>query len=300
MAGLDAREISRNGTPIIAVKESGPLVASFVVTSDAPGCRSLTREVRVVAGTNRVDVVNTIDKKMVRNKESVHFGFPFAVPEAVTRIDLGFAVIRPEADQLPGSCKDYFSAQRWVDVSNQDYGVTLTVLEAPLVEVGDLNSELPSPRNPYWKTSTGSSSRLASYVMNNYWHTNYKAEQEGISSYRYSIIPHGQYNQVEVMRAGIERSQPLVTRRIAAGAPVPAALFGVTPRNIIVSYLKPLDAGRGYVVRLFNAGGSPEVAKLKFAGGTRSVYMSSPAEERGLKVDEVSIPGYGIVTVRVE
>ena len=44
MAGLDARETVRNGKPSITVKERGPLVASFVVTSDAPGCNSLTRE----------------------------------------------------------------------------------------------------------------------------------------------------------------------------------------------------------------------------------------------------------------
>jgi len=81
---------------------------------------------------------------------------------------------------------------------------------------------------------------------------------------------------------------------------VPAALFEVMPRSILVSYLKPLGGGRGHVVRLFNAGGSPQVARLTFAGGTRSVYMSSPAEERGVKVDDVRIPGYGIVTVRVE
>jgi alpha-mannosidase len=300
MAGLDAREAVRNGRPSITVKERGPLVASFVAVSDAPGCNSLTREIRMVSGAGRVDVINTIDKKMVRTKESVHFGFPFSVPEAVTRIDLGFAVIRPEADQLPGSCKDYFSAQRWADVSNQDYGVTLTVSEAPLVEVGDLNSELPSPRNPYWKTSAGSSPRLASYVMNNYWHTNYKADQEGVSSYHYSILPHGQYNQVDVMRAGIERSQPFVVRQVEARVPKPAALFEVVPRNILVSYLKPVNGGHGYIVRLFNAGGSPETAMLTFTGGPRSIYMSSPAEEKGKKVAAVDIPANGIVTVRVE
>jgi len=300
VSGLDAQEAARNGKPSIVVKERGPLVASFLVTSDAPGCKSLTREVRLISGMGRVDVINTIEKQRVRTKEAVHFGFPFAVPGGVVRIDLGFAVIRPEADQLPGSCKDYFCAQRWVDVSNQDYGVTLTVSEAPLIEVGDLNSELPSPRNPYWKTSQRSSSRLASYVMNNYWHTNYKADQDGVSSYHYSMQPHGLYNQANAMRLGIERSQPLVVRQVRASQPEPETLFGVIPANVIVTYVKPVHGGGGHLVRLFNAGGAPEVAKLTFGTAKKSVYLSGPSEERGKKVETISIPANGIVTVRVE
>jgi hypothetical protein len=247
-----------------------------------------------------VDVINTIDKKKVRTKEAVHFGFPFAVPEGVVRIDLGFGVIRPEADQLPGSCKDYFSAQRWVDVSNQDYGLTLTVSEAPLVEVGTLHSELPSPRNVDWRTLQWSSPHLASYVMNNYWHTNYKADQEGVSTYHYSLIPHGLFNQAGVIRTGIERSQPLIVRQVATSEPKPAAPFDVSPASIMVTYVKPLDGGKGYLVRLFNAGGSPEIARLVVAGKVKSVYMSNPWEERGETVDAIRMPANGIVTVRIE
>jgi hypothetical protein len=300
VSGLDAREALKSGTPSIAIKERGPLVASFVVTSEAPGCNALRREVRVISGMGRVEVINTIDKRKVRTKEAVHFGFPFAVPEGVVRIDLGYGVIRPEADQLPGSCKDYFSAQRWVDVSNQVYGVTLTVAEAPLVEVGEMHSELPSPRNVNWRKSQWSSSRLASYVMNNYWHTNYAAEQGGVSSYHYSILPHGLYNQQDVVRKGVERSQPLVIRQVGTEEGTPKPLFGLTPGGIIVTYVKPMSAGRGYLVRLFNAGGSPEAARFTFGDGAKSVYMSNPLEEKGEPVDAITLPANGIATVRIE
>ena len=300
VSGLDAREALTNGKATVSIKERGPLVASFVVTSSAPGCKALTRELRVVSGMGRVDVINTIDKQKVRSKEAVHFGFPFVVPEGVVRIDLGFGVIRPEADQLPGSCKDYYSAQRWVDVSNQDYGITLTVAEAPLVEVGEMHSELPSPRNVNWKKSQSPSSRLASYVMNNYWHTNYKADQEGVSTYHYSIVPHGLFNQGNAMRTGIERSQPLIVRQVGKDDPRPNSLFEVSPRSVIASYVKPVSGGNGYLVRLFNAGGSPEVATFTVGGKPKSVYLSNPWEERGKLVEAITLPANGIVTVRVE
>jgi alpha-mannosidase len=300
VSGLDAREALKAGKTTVAIKERGPLVASFVAASDAPGCNSLTREVRMVSGMGRVDLINTIDKQKVRSKEAVHFGFPFAVPEGVVRIDLGFGVIRPESDQLPGSCKDYFSAQRWVDVSNQEYGMTLTVAEAPLVEVGELHNELPSPRNVEWRTTQCSSPHLASYVMNNYWHTNYKADQEGVSTYHYSLIPHGLYNQAGVTRTGIERSQPLIARLVTANDMKPASPFEVSPGGIIVTYVKPINDGHGYLVRLFNCGGSPEVARLTLAGKAKSMYLSNPWEEKREAINAIDMPAYGIVTVRIE
>jgi len=300
VSGLDAREAQRNGAVTIMVKERGPLVASFLVESDAPGCNTLQREIRLVNGSQRVDVINTLDKKRIRTKEAVHFGFPFAVPEGMVRIDLGFGVIRPEADQLPGSCKDYYSAQRWVDVSNQEYGVTLTVCEAPLVEVGEKHSELPSPRNVAWRRTQGTSSTIFSYVMNNYWHTNYKADQEGIGTYHYSLHPHGLYNQADAMRAGIERSQPLVIRAAATGQPKRPSLLTITPSSVLVTYLKPVYGGRGHIVRLYNAGGRPEEAKISLGNSAQSVYRSSPFEEKGDIVNTVSLPANGIITLRIE
>lgn len=299
VAGLDAREALRSEHPSIAPGERGPLVASLVVTSGAPGCNSLRREYRVVSGLGRLEVINTIDKRKVRTNEAVHIGFPFAVPGGTMRVDLGLAVIRPEADQLPGSCKDYYSAQRWADVSNQDYGVTLAVSEAPLVEMGELHSELPAPRNVDWKTFRPYSSHLASYVMNNYWYTNYKADQEGVSTYHYTILPHGLYNQADVVRSGIERSQPLVVRSASSGEAEPAPPFALSPGGIIVTYLKPVRGGKACIVRLLNAGGAPETATFSFGGSKKSVYMSSLREERGERVNEITLPANGIATLLV-
>ena len=300
VAGLDAREALRSGPPSIAVGERGPLVASIVVTSDAPGCNSFRREYRLVHGLGRLDVVNTIDKRAVRTNEAVHIGFPFNVPGGTMRVDLGLAVIRPEADQLPGSCKDYYSAQRWADVSNQDFGVTLTVSEAPLVEMGDLHSELPAPRNVDWKTFTPYSSHLASYVMNNYWYTNYKADQAGVSTYHYSIIPHALFNQARIGRTGIERSQPLVVRAVRPGEPKLRVPFMLSPGGIIVTALEPAAHGRALLVRLLNAGGAPGTTSLAFPGGKGAAYMSGLDAARGAPVKEIRLPANGIAIVLVE
>jgi alpha-mannosidase len=102
------------------------------------------------------------------------------------------------------------------------------------------------------------------------------------------------------MRTGIERNQPLIARLVATDEVKPTSPFEVSPGGIIVTYVKPVDAGRGYLVRLFNAGGSPEVARLTFAGKAKSIYLSNPWEEKGEAVESIRMPANGIVTVRIE
>jgi len=96
------------------------------------------REVRVVHGLDRVELLNLVDKQAVRAKEGAHFGFGFNVPDGTMRMDMGWTVVRPELDQLPAACKNSISVQRWVDISNDRFGVTWASVDAPLIEVGGL------------------------------------------------------------------------------------------------------------------------------------------------------------------
>jgi alpha-mannosidase len=298
--GFDSRDTRRVGSSTVRIKEQGPLLASLLVTSNAPGCNRLEREIRVVHGLERVDLINTIDKQKVRTGEAVHVAFPFNVPAGVVRIDLGFGIVRPEADQLAGACKDFYSAQRWVDVANQAYGVLFTVNEAPLVEVGSLHNELPMSRNLDWKKAQEPSSTIYSYVMNNYWYTNYKADQEGVSSYSYSLQPHRIFRPAEAVRRGMERSQPLVVHPVATGESHHPSLFRIASENVVASAVYPSAKGKGIVVRLYNAGAMPEETRLAPADSQKAVYRSSPFEEKGERLERITLPAYGIVTVRIE
>ena len=47
-------------------------------------------------------------------------------------MDVPFGIVRPELDQIPSACKNWFSVNRWVDVSNDQLGVTWVTLDAPL------------------------------------------------------------------------------------------------------------------------------------------------------------------------
>ncbi len=101
---------------------------------------SAARFASLTAWTASTSSTCSIRKPCVE-KESVHLGFAFNVPNGVMRMDIPWAVVRPEIDQMPGACKNWFPVGRWVDVSNRECGVTWATLDAPMVEVGGLTAE---------------------------------------------------------------------------------------------------------------------------------------------------------------
>ncbi len=303
LPGSDLKDLQRNGPPRITVKERGPLVAALLIESDAPGCKRLLREVRVVDGLDCVEIINTVDKLPVRAKEGVHFGYGFNVPDGTVRMDVGWAVVRPELDQIPASCKNWFSVQRWVDISNDRFGVTWSPVDAPLVEVGGITANLiGSQTNPdVWIQHLEPSQTIYSWVMNNHWHTNYRAEQEGRTFFRYAIRPHKGFAAEDAAKFGVACSQPLLVA--PASGPTPAKpRLSLSSDRVVVTAFKPSDDGRASIVRLFGVSGRAEKVKLTWANpAPGQVWLSDTSEQPREKAGAwVEVPGWGIVTLRAE
>jgi hypothetical protein len=166
-------------------------------------------EVRLVEGLPRLDLVNTISKAWVLEPEAVLFAFPFGLERPEVWIDAPFGPFRPEIDQLPGASKNYLSTQRWVDLSDRNIGVTVATLDAPLVQLGEIRTD---PIVYGWMKTLESSATLYSYVMNNYWETNYRAAQDDEITVRYSLRPHEGFREEEARRFGLEHARPLIHR----------------------------------------------------------------------------------------
>ncbi|HYG36356.1 MAG TPA: glycosyl hydrolase-related protein, partial [Clostridia bacterium] len=303
LPGSDLKGLQRNGAPRIRVKENGPLVASLLVETDAPGCKRLLREVRVVEGLDRVEIINLVDKLPVRLKEGVHFGYGFNVPRGLIRMDVGWAQVRPELDQIPAACKNWFSVQRWVDISNDRYGVTWSPVDAPLVEVGGITANLVgSQTDPrVWIQHLEPSQSIYSWVMNNHWHTNYRAEQEGPTVFRFAIRPHQTFKPEQAAQFGVACSQPLIPLKASGKRPLHSRLE-LSNEKVLVTALKPSDDGKGWIVRLFGASGTSQKVRLSWSSPAPQHLWLSDTSERPKQeiVRAIEVPAWGIVTIRAE
>ncbi|MCW3061430.1 MAG: glycoside hydrolase, partial [Capsulimonas sp.] len=230
------------------------------------GGKSLSRVIQVVDGLDEIRIADTIDKLPVYpDEEAVHFGFNFHVPGSTIRMDMPFSVVRPDIDQTPHANKSVYPVGRWVDVSNDTVGVTCATLDSPMMQIGAIT--LPREAWGDWRKTSQPGSAIYWNVMNNYWHTNYKAYQNGPVTFRYVLRPHGKYDQTAAQQFGIAQSQPLIVAPVSATQP--DAKLGLTISNdaVLVTACHPAEDGIGWIVRLYN--GSDHAQKVT-AGWTGS------------------------------
>lgn len=295
LQGDDVKHLGQSGRATVTVEDPGPLVVTLRVESSAPLCNSLVRRIRLAADQEFLELANTVDKQRAAYaanadakgrrpvlKESVQFAFPFDIDQGQLTVDIPLAKMRPELDQLPGSCKNWMPVGRWVDVSNEKHGVTWVTLDAPLIEVGGITAtKLNSQTDPeVWMRHLDPTQTFFSWVMNNHWGTNYRAWQEGPVTFRYALRPHQGANTAEASRFATGLSQPL----LVASPSTPHAhepLLSIEPADVLVQELKPSDDGKAWIVRLFNASDAMVNVRLTWSARAkvRSLSRSDLAEQ---------------------
>ena len=327
--GSDTSKVERARVKRISVKEKGPLVASLLVELDAPGCNSLTQEIRVTLNQVAVEIINRMDKARLpkgnnyfESKESVSFGFPFNVPGGELRMDTPFGIFTPRTQQLPGACKNWLTAGSWVAAVNEPFGMVLMMPDTPLVQAGGLSANLLNSQGDptTWRKTIEPTQAVYPWVMNNHWGTNYRAYQEGPAEFRFVVC---EYNRThssgdkDSVRTAMEYAEPVVVMP-ATGAPPngdppfvrlinPSPITTEDGRSIViesgavvVTGFKPSDDGKARILRLFNPEDAAEV-KLEWRTPQR-VFMSGVDEKAGREVtgEVIRLRKFELVTLRVE
>jgi alpha-mannosidase len=286
----------------ITIVETGPVVGELRVTSKAAGCRSVVRSVRLVAGQPSVEFSNIVDKLPLLPKDGVHFGFSFSVPEATTRVDIPWSIMRLEQDQWPAANRAWIAAQHFVDISNGSAGITWCSLDAPLFESGSITANNTADwdgKGDVWPARLDPSSTIYSWVMNNHWFTNTPLTQDGPVEFRYRLLLHGPYDAMTAYRFGVEQSQPLVP--LAANlAPTSLPPIAVQNERVAATILKSVDGGKGMIVRLRSFSDNAEAVQLSWPGRTpKSVRICDRGEAPGAQeaLQNVTVPARDFITL---
>jgi len=286
-----------NKKPDMRIKENGPIVKSYIIKSDAPGCENLTREIQIIKGINRIDIINSLDKKDIRIQEGVHFVFPFNVPDGKVRISNAWNYYQPEVEQLPGSNKNFFSANRWVDISNENYGATWVSVDAPLIELDHITMD---EIDYGWVKEVAQTQTIISYVMNNYWETNYKASQSGEVTFKYSIYPHRVFDPVQSEKWGIEQCQPLIPIASSRFKPVFKPSFDFISVNTIITSIKPVGE-KALLLRLYNPSAENDFVGFKMNKESRNIYLAGTFGKIIKQVNKkIEISAHGIVNIVIK
>jgi len=301
--------------------ESGPVYGSLIVSSQNTGCPQVTQEIILYDKIKRIDIFNRVLRDSTPLLE-VYFAFPFLMNNPHFQFEGSNSVIEPLKDQFPGSNSDYYTMQHWADVSNEKIGITLSSIEAPIIEFGGLWSGYvsyahhgvtpPGFGHEFKKSGEFTKGYMYSYIMNNNFRTNFENIQVTDTLFRYSITTHqGNWKQGQAHDFGWAISNPLIPICINGkkkGKLKKSISFcQVDKANVLLSTLKKAEDGNGIIIRLIETEGknTTTTLTLPFISITQ-VYQTNLVEENerllSAQKHEVTAPikAFGITTIRVK
>ncbi len=271
----------------------------------------IASEIRLFNEEKKIEFVEDVNKKEVDTKEAVYFAFPFAMSGPQFQYEIQNGVVDPAKDMYPGAGHEWFSVQHWVSVQKNGFSASVLPLDASLITLGDV---LRDARPAKWGERPGI---IFSYVMNNYWDTNYRAGQGGHFRFRYVITSAHLTSPVELSRLGWEEMTPLEVNEVtsqdkALNSPRPldgeqGSFLTVNDPELLLDTWKPAEDGKGTILRFLDLGGAPRTVTVKApllqldqAMQTDSVERNQrPLSLTGADGFEFIIHPHEIVTVRV-
>ena len=264
----------------------GPVWKSLKIKAEADGCiepGGVQLEIRLFNTEKRIEFHYDIRKAPSRAPESVYVSFPFNAPSARVYYEAQGGTASPGEGQLPGSASDWQTVQSYVAVRNDSEQIILGCTQVPLVQLGEINL------GKWQRVTHVDKPHIYSWVMNNYWFTNFRAEQEGEFRWVYSLTSGKDASNTYAAHFGHESYVPLVARVLTAGTSRAAryalSILQISAPNLVLISARPARDGDGIILHLREVDGRPAVAE--FPAGA-SVIEVNVLEEPLRKADSAA------------
>ncbi|MCY1722463.1 hypothetical protein OU798_19090 [Prolixibacteraceae bacterium Z1-6] len=244
-------------------------------------------EIRLFNTAKRIDLHYFINKKMVTDPEGIYIAFPFEMENGQLSFDVQGGEVRAGIDQIPGSTADWNVVQNYARLGNADAQILLSSNEIPLMQFGGINT------GRYEAGATPETNHIFGWPMNNYWTTNFNAEQHGGIEWNYTITSTPDNSAKEAVRFGWGNRVPFLSRVLPGGGDdksAPAVSFiGGWPENVLLVNISPENEGESAIMQLREVNGQ-----------TVSVDLNNQISGEKIKMEQVNVLGEPIVSGSTE
>ncbi len=236
------------------------------LSATAMNTPSIETEIILPDATKEILFTNRVHKNKVYSKEGVYFAFPFSLKDPQFLYETQNGYVNPARDLLPGAGLEWFSVQHWAAVKQEEVTAAVVPIDAPLISLGDI------VRGAYPKEFGHRTAAIFSYVMNNYWTTNYLAGQGGDFVFRYVFTSGKNIDPAMLSRVGWEAMSGLEMNEIfpqdkvdSAPRALPSAqssFLQVDQPNVVLNAWKDAEDGNGTVMRFTELNGKSTTVKV--------------------------------------
>lgn len=244
----------------IEVIEEGPLRSIVRVVSTTERS-SIIQDITLCAGSSRLDFVTHVDWH--EKRALLRVAFPVAVRSRKAAFEIQYATIERATHRNTefDAGRHEVAAQRWADVSEGDYGVTLLNDCKYGYDVRDNVLRL---------------SLLRSTVEPD------PHADQGEHDFTYALYPHGDDWRNGAVQEGAELNMPLLAVPVKAskGAlPGVYALAAVDADNVVIDAVKKAEDSDALIVRVYEAYGQRGEVTLTFGQALKSIAECDLMEE---------------------
>lgn len=150
------------------------------------GCEMLVLRLVAYHERPRVDVTVTMHKIGTWDAENLYLTLPTVAGEARSLyLDRGAGPMRPGVDQIPGTLIDFYGVQEGIAWTTPTRGLTIAQRDSHLIQTGPLTY---GARSLAAGEPVGTKSPVYSWLMTNYWETNFTPELGGFYTFAYSVM----------------------------------------------------------------------------------------------------------------
>ncbi len=226
----------------------------------AIGPRGFMFEIRLFNREKRVDLAFSITKKSITDPESFYIAFPFALEGGSHFAEVAGGVIKTGFDQIRGSSNDWYTVQNFTSVRNDRMQIVMGSNEMPLMQFGAINT------GRYVAGATPQTTNIFSWPMNNYWVTNFNADQRGGHSWTYYITSDADKSDDFASRFGWGVRVPLLTRILPGGGKGDGMKEGSFiegwPEGIVLISAVPCADGKSLIIHIRETAGKEKTLEL--------------------------------------
>lgn len=271
--------------------ERGAIWDAVIFKAKTPLCMEgslLEIEYRLFNTEKRIDVIYRLNKRSVTEPEGVYIAFPFKSNDGEIAIDVAGGEMIAGKDQIEGSSNDWNTMQRYVRVVNNKDQIVLSSPGAPLIQAGGINT------GRYQAGAMPASTHIFGWPMNNYWTTNFNAEQRGGMQFSYSITS-GKNSRTDAVNWGNSICTSPEARVFAGGGDdskndylgSEASFISGWPDNITLITAKPDELGTKVLIQVRETEGITTNLELYNPDG--GLIKITPVNALGEKLKNASL-----------
>lgn len=167
------------------VLANGPMFGRVQLKYEVDGTLYSVIEITVYRDKPQVDFSYIFGKDTVWEPESLYLSLPLTYQENQELwIDKAGAIMRPRIDQLPGTMAKFYTMQSGYSLVSNEGSLLVNTPDAPIIKLGTLE---PGVMTKESVEQLQNFDIQYSWLMNNYWETNFATSLGGFYRYDYSV-----------------------------------------------------------------------------------------------------------------